>query len=101
MAAIKLGADGCLLHDDRGSRRIPAAPVAHGLDTTAAGDACNAGFIANLIRGHTAEHAALCGHRIAGIVIQHRGAIAPKSAMASALLADPLAPATFAAHPAA
>jgi 2-dehydro-3-deoxygluconokinase len=84
-AAIKLGADGCLLNDRHGSRRIAAPRVERVVDTTAAGDAFNAGFLGGLILGDTAERAALRGHRIAGIVIQHRGAIAPKTQMLAAL----------------
>jgi 2-dehydro-3-deoxygluconokinase len=93
-AVIKLGAAGCLLYDRHGSRRVAAPPVTRVIDTTAAGDAFNAGFLAGLIRGESHESAALRGHRIAGIVIQHRGAIAPKSAMP----ADALDSACNAAH---
>lgn len=87
MAAIKLGADGCLLYDRHGSRRIAAPPVAPVIDTTAAGDAFNAGFLAGLIHGEHAERAALRGHRVAGIVIRHRGAIVPRAEMMASLAA--------------
>jgi 2-dehydro-3-deoxygluconokinase len=89
-AAIKLGAEGCLLHDRHGSRRIAALPVSRVVDTTAAGDAFNAGLLAGLMRGDSTDHAALLGHRLAGVVIQHRGAIAPRNATSSdALVARP------------
>lgn len=44
------------------------------VDTSAAGDSFNAAYLAARLRGATCEAAALAGHRLAGIVIQHRGA---------------------------
>ena len=79
--AIKLGAEGCLLFDDERERIVTAPQVARVVDTTAAGDAFNAGFMAGLIAGETSDHAALRAHRLAGSVIQHRGAIIPREAM--------------------
>jgi 2-dehydro-3-deoxygluconokinase len=86
MAAIKLGAQGCLLLDDQllddnRIRTVPARPVTRVVDTTAAGDAFNAGFLAGIVHGETADIAAQRGHRIASVVIQHPGAIAPREAM--------------------
>jgi 2-dehydro-3-deoxygluconokinase len=80
-AAIKLGAEGCLVFDDARERIVTAPRVARVVDTTAAGDAFNAGFMAGLIAGETPDHAALRGHLLAGTVIQHRGAIIPREAM--------------------
>lgn len=50
------------------------------VDTTAAGDSFNAAYLAARHRGESPEAAALLGHRLAGIVIQHRGAIVPREA---------------------
>lgn len=83
-AAIKLGGDGCLLLDGDDERQVPAPPVAEVRDTTAAGDAFNAGYLAGLLAGECARAAALRGHRLAGVVIRHPGAIAPRSAMPAA-----------------
>ncbi len=80
-AAIKLGAEGCLLFDEDRERVVAAPRVTGVVDTTAAGDAFNAGFLAGLIAGEAPDHAALRGHRLAGRVIQHRGAIIPREAM--------------------
>ncbi len=79
--AIKLGAEGCLLFDQDRERMVSAPRVARVIDTTAAGDAFNAGFLAGLVAGEPADNAALRGHRLAGTVIQHRGAIIPREAM--------------------
>jgi 2-dehydro-3-deoxygluconokinase len=94
--AIKLGALGALLHDVAGTRRMPAPPVTDVIDTTAAGDAFNAGLLAGLIRGEPMDAAAQRGHALAGIVIRHRGAIAPRDATAR----DPSRsnPAAFSGH---
>jgi 2-dehydro-3-deoxygluconokinase len=89
-AAVKLGAAGCMLKDRHGVRRIAAPSVTEVVDTTAAGDAFNAGFLAGLLGGDSPERAALRGHRIAGIVIGHRGAIAPRLAMPENVLKAPL-----------
>ena len=50
------------------------------VDTSAAGDSFDAAYLAARLRGETVESAALAGHRLAGVVIQHRGAIAPADA---------------------
>lgn len=45
------------------------------VDTTAAGDSFNAGYLAARFTGHDISQAAIHGNRCAGIVIRHRGAI--------------------------
>lgn len=51
------------------------------MDTTAAGDAFSAGYLAERLNGGSAQQAAQRGHRLAATVIQHRGAIIPATAM--------------------
>lgn len=51
------------------------------IDTTAAGDSFAAGYLAARLAGKVPAAAALAGHRLASIVIQHPGAIIPKAAM--------------------
>ena len=82
---IKLGAAGCLYSDDVGITPLKAAAsaVATVVDTTAAGDAFNAGFLAGWVVGHNPEACCRAGNRLAGAVIQHRGAIIPASATPS------------------
>lgn len=69
---VKLGADGCLLPDGTLS---PTTPHASPVDTSGAGDAFNAGYLFGRLKGYSAEASAGIGHRLAGWVVLHRGAI--------------------------
>jgi 2-dehydro-3-deoxygluconokinase len=60
---------------------VPAPPVDKIVDTTAAGDSFAAAYLAARLAGADLETAARCGHGLAGTVVQHRGAIVPRSAM--------------------
>lgn len=81
---IKRGADSCLvaLNDNPlievASVRLAKEKI---IDTTAAGDSFSAGYLAVRLAGGSAEAAAARGHLTASTVIQHRGAIIPRSAM--------------------
>lgn len=55
------------------------------VDTTAAGDAFNGGFLAARILGLGIDAAAQYGHGLAAAVVQHRGAIIPNAAMPAPL----------------
>ena len=55
-----------------------AAPV---VDTTAAGDSFAAAYIAARLAGADPIEAARAGHRLAGVVVCHPGAIIPRTAM--------------------
>lgn len=61
---------------------IPTTPITNIVDTTAAGDSFNAGFLAGFIIGKSIIECCQQGNQLAGIVIQHRGAIIPPSATA-------------------
>lgn len=54
---------------------LPVAPVAEVVDTTAAGDSFNAGYLAERMRGGDVTAAVRRGAKCAGIVIGHKGAI--------------------------
>lgn len=83
--ALKQGALGAALRTGDGVRLdVPVpAPIAP-IDTTAAGDSFNAAYLALRLAGRAPLEAALAGHRLAGIVIAHRGAIVPATATALA-----------------
>lgn len=75
---IKQGADPCLIADREGLREVPTGAKVLPLDTTAAGDSFNAGFLSCWLRApRDLERAALRGHQIAAKVIARRGAILP------------------------
>ena len=78
---VKNGAEPVLVADADGMREVPCPSVARVVDTTAAGDAFNAGYLAARIRGLGPEAAARAGSRLAGAVIGHRGAVIPAEAM--------------------
>ena len=78
---IKLGARGCLLSHGADAKLVKAPPAMSVVDSTAAGDSFNAAFLAGLLSGKTSEKSALDGHRLAGKVICHRGAVIPVDAM--------------------
>lgn len=65
---------------------VAAAPVPRVIDTTAAGDSFAAGYLAARINGRSPVEAARAGHRVAGAVVQHRGAIIPRDAMPKEVL---------------
>ena len=74
VAALTLGADGCLVVTPEGSQRIAAAPVAQVIDTTGAGDLFAAGFLYGLTHGADPAECALLGGVAAAEVISHIGA---------------------------
>ncbi|KPF93226.1 2-dehydro-3-deoxygluconokinase [Novosphingobium sp. AAP83] len=69
---VKLGADGCRLPD---GRIIAPESVLAPVDTSGAGDAFNAGYLAARLRGDTQEQSARGGHALAGWTVMRRGAI--------------------------
>jgi 2-dehydro-3-deoxygluconokinase len=72
---IKLGAEGCVAFTDQQQHQIYAERVALPVDTTAAGDAFNAAYLAARIKGIGIVESAQAGNQLAAQVIQHPGAI--------------------------
>jgi 2-dehydro-3-deoxygluconokinase len=80
--AIKLGQGGCFLSSPAFTGEIAAEPVDPVVDSTAAGDSFNAGYLAARLFGAEPPAAARLGNRLAARVIAHPGAIIPAAAMA-------------------
>ncbi|PKH23741.1 ketodeoxygluconokinase [Enterobacterales bacterium CwR94] len=80
---IKRGADSCLVSANNQQVEVPAQRLRaeQVVDTTAAGDAFSAGYLAKRLLGGSPKASAEQGHLIASHVIQHRGAIIPPEAM--------------------
>ena len=77
---VKSGVEGCHIAE---GVHVPVPERITPLDTTAAGDAFNAAYLSARLAGAPPEAAARAGHRLAGTVIQYRGAIIPRAAMPS------------------
>jgi 2-dehydro-3-deoxygluconokinase len=80
--AIKLGQAGCFLSSAEFTGEIAAEPVDRIVDSTAAGDSFNAGYLAARLSGADPPAAGRLGNRLAARVIAHPGAIIPAAAMA-------------------
>jgi sugar/nucleoside kinase (ribokinase family) len=71
---IKLGKNGCIISDGREINKIKGKRVRNVVDTTGAGDAFVAGFIAAHLRGFDPFYAAKVGNRVAADCITKVGA---------------------------
>lgn len=65
---------------------IAGEPASDAVDTTAAGDSFAAAYLAARLAGAEPAAAARSGHRLAGAVVRHRGAIIPRSAMPAGMM---------------
>ncbi len=80
--ALKRGDKGPLPLDGTSAPTCP--PVSQVVDSTAAGDSFNAGFLAAFLSGQTTTDACAAGHALASKVVQHRGALLPRQNEVSA-----------------
>ncbi|WP_084258051.1 sugar kinase [Pasteurella testudinis] len=78
---VKSGKHGAIFNDIDGvEQQVPTIPVDNVVDTTSAGDAFNAGFLSGYLQNKPLEICCRQGNQLAGVVIQHKGAIINKSA---------------------
>jgi ribokinase len=71
---LKLGSNGCVIAQGTlAKERVPAFSV-NAVDTTAAGDAFNAGFAVGLMRGSTVARSAIFASAVAAISVTRPGA---------------------------
>ena len=78
---VKCGADGYVVCGSDAPVHGAASVVDHPVDTTAAGDAFNAAYLAARLTGSSPQGAARSGAALAAQVVKHPGAIAPRKAV--------------------
>ncbi|MFD1613208.1 sugar kinase [Sphingomonas tabacisoli] len=76
---VKLGAQGCRLPD---GATVSPPKVLQPRDTSGAGDAFNAGYLASRLAGGTVREAARRGHELAGWTVMRPGAVPARDALA-------------------
>jgi 2-dehydro-3-deoxygluconokinase len=79
--AVKRGRDGCFLSSTDFTGELAAEPAAAVVDSTAAGDSFNAGYLVARLLGADPRRAGRLGNRLAARVIAHPGAVIPAEAM--------------------
>ncbi len=78
---LKRGEKGPIVADGTAIAEVPSVFVEQVVDTTAAGDSFNAGYLSARLRGASPLEAARNGSLLASTVVQHRGAIIPREVM--------------------
>jgi len=79
---VKNGPNSALVVAQGANEFVPVPEVVVPIDTMAAGDSFNAGYLAARLSGSAPVAAATAAHALAGQVIRHRGAIMPRAAAA-------------------
>jgi 2-dehydro-3-deoxygluconokinase len=74
---VKSGSDGARIVAEGRVHDVPATPVEHAVDTTAAGDAFAGGYLAARIDGQPAVDVGRVAVDVAAAVVSHPGAIIP------------------------
>jgi len=79
---VKNGPNNALVAVSGEREAVPVPEIVVPVDTTAAGDGFNAGYLAARLSGRAPAEAAAAAHRLAGQVIRHPGAIMPRAGAA-------------------
>lgn len=74
---LKCGTDPCLVMAGEVTWTFDVMPVDHVVDTTAAGDSFNSGYLAGRVQGGDIAGAVAAGQAVAAQVIRQKGAIVP------------------------
>jgi 2-dehydro-3-deoxygluconokinase len=82
---LKLTTPACRIIAAGIDEEVGAEPVPDVVDTTAAGDSFSAAYMAARLFGVAPLEAARAGHRLAGAVVRHPGAIIPRASMPDGL----------------
>jgi len=85
---VKRGPQGCAIAAGGDRIEVPPPRVVEPIDTTAAGDSFNAGYLAARIGDASPREAALAGHRLAAVVIMSPGAVIARDAMPKDIFAS-------------
>ncbi len=80
---VKLAAHGCLVAAAAQVQYLAPPSAVTALDTTGAGDAFNAAYLAARLAGRSASEAARAGNMLAGEVVRYPGAILPLERIAA------------------
>lgn len=75
---VKNGANPCVVSDNRSQLEVPLKNIVKQVDTTAAGDSFNAGYLNARISGKGLREAVECAQKLAALVVQYPGAVIPK-----------------------
>jgi 2-dehydro-3-deoxygluconokinase len=79
---VKNGPGSALVSANGQTEAVPVPEVIVPVDTTAAGDSFNAGYLAARLSGESPVNAVTAAHRLAAEKVRHRGAIMPRDGMA-------------------